>query len=161
MQLAGLGLQDTNGRIDPTHTVNIVIDADTLSGGFNPTGRSDIPGAGSVLPSRVQQLLCGSWISRVVMGPDGQPLDLGRRARLFSPAQKQAILVRDGGCAIAGCDRPPQWCDAHHLDPYAPPTNGDTNLDNGLGLCRGHHTLVHNGWTPIQNPDGTWHLQPP
>jgi hypothetical protein len=161
MQLAGLGLQDSDGRIDPTHTVNIVIDAATLAGEFNPNGRSDIPGLGSVLPSRVQQLLCGSWISRVIMDPNGQPLDLGRRARLFSPAQQQAIIVRDGGCAIEGCDRPPHWCDAHHLDPWAPPTEGDTNLDNGLGLCRGHHTLVHNGWSPTQNPDGTWHLQPP
>jgi hypothetical protein len=95
------------------------------------------------------------------MGPDGQPLDLGRRSRFFSPAQQQAIVERDGGCAIVGCDRPPHWCDAHHLDPHAPPTNGETNLDNGLGMCRPHHTLVHNGWTPVQDTDGTWHLEPP
>jgi hypothetical protein len=161
MDLAGLGLADRNGRIDPTHTVHVSIDATTLTGGFDPNGRSDMPGFGSVLPARVQQLLCNSWISRVIIGPDGQPLDLGRTARLFSPAQHQAIVERDGGCAINGCDRPPHWCDAHHLDPYAPPLEGETNLDNGLGMCRPHHTLVHNGWTPKQDPDGTWHLEPP
>jgi hypothetical protein len=161
IDLAGLGLQGSDGRIDPTHTVNIVIDAQTLAGGFDPNGRSDIPGFGSILPSRVQRLLCGSWISRVIMGPDGHILDLGRRSRFFSPAQQQAIAVRDGGCAIEGCDRPPHWTDAHHLDPYAPPTCGDTDLDNALGICRGHHTLVHDGWTPVQQPDGSWYLQPP
>ena len=36
-----------HGRIDPTHTVNIVIDAATLAGEFNPDGRSDILGGGS------------------------------------------------------------------------------------------------------------------
>jgi hypothetical protein len=161
VSLANLGLQDGNGRVDPDHTVNIVIDAATLAGEFNPTGRSDILGGGSVLPATVQRLLCGSWISRVIMNAQGEVLDLGRRARLFSPAQQRAIKIRDGGCALACCDRPPEWCDAHHLDPYGPPTNGETNLDNGIGLCRPHHTLVHKGWTPIQDADGNWYLQPP
>jgi hypothetical protein len=161
MQLVGLGLADRNGRIDPAHAIHIDIDAVTLAGGFNPSGRSDIAGFGSILPTQVQLLLCGSWISRVVMDTDGQPLELGRASRLFTPAQQQAIIARDRGCAIAGCDRPPHWCDTHHLDPWAPPTQGETNIDNGISLCRGHHTHVHNGWKPVPNPDGTWHLEPP
>ncbi len=161
ISLAGLGLQDNKGRIDPTHTVNIVIDAATLAGEFNPHGRSELLGGGSVLPTRVQQLLCGSWVSRVIMGPDGEILDLGRGARLFSSGQHRAIMIRDGGCALACCDRPPEWCDAHHLDPYGPPTLGETNLDNGLAMCRPHHTLVHQGWTPRQDENGAWYLEPP
>ncbi len=70
-------------------------------------------------------------------------------------------MIRDGGCALACCDRPPEWCDAHHLDPYGPPTNGRTDLDNGLAMCRPHHTLVHQGWTPMQDENGNWYLQPP
>jgi hypothetical protein len=161
VSLAGLGLTDKHGRIDPTHTVNIVIDAATLAGELNPDGRCDINGHGSVLPASVQRLLCGSWISRVIMDSKGEVLELGRTARLFSPAQQRAIMIRDGGCALACCDRPPEWCDAHHLDPYGPPTYGETNLDNGLGLCRPHHTLVHKGWTPWQDGDGDWYLEPP
>ena len=53
-----LRARDRHGRVDPTHTVNIVIDATTLAGGFDPHGRSDIPGFGAILPSRVRQLLC-------------------------------------------------------------------------------------------------------
>ncbi len=161
VSLAGLGLQNTNGRIDPEHTVEIVIDAATLAGEFDPADRCDVNGHGSVLPASVQRLLCGSWISRVVMNSDGEVLDLGRRARLFSPAQRRAILVRDRGCCLADCDRPPEWCDVHHLDPYGPPTNGETNLDNGVGMCRPHHTLVHKGWRPWQDADGKWYLEPP
>ena len=51
--------------------------------------------------------------------------------------------------------------DVHHLDPYGPPTRGPTNLANGLGLCRPHHTLVHKGWKPWQDTDGSWYLEPP
>ncbi len=141
--------------------MNIVIDAATLAGEFNPDGRCEILGGGSVLPATVQRLLCGSWISRVVMDTDGEILDLGRSARLFSAAQHRAIMIRDGGCALACCDRPPEWCDAHHLDPYGPPTHGRTDLDNGLAMCRPHHTLVHQGWKPRQDTDGNWYLEPP
>jgi hypothetical protein len=161
INLAGLGLQNRKGRIDPEHTVNIVIDAATLAGEFNPTGRCDINGHGSVLPASVQRLLCGSWISRVILDPNGVPLDLGRRARLFNPAQQRAILIRDRGCCLTNCDRPPEWCDVHHLDPYGPPTHGPTDLDNGVGMCRPHHTLVHKAWKPWQDTDGSWYLQPP
>lgn len=161
IDLAHVGMQDRNGRVDPDHTVNIVITAATLAGEFDPDGRSDIPGWSSVLPATVRRLLCDSWISRVVMSADGEVLDLGRRARLFSPAQKRAILIRDGGCALECCDRPPEWADAHHLDPFGPPTDGPTDLANGVGLCRPHHRLVHNGWKLVQDADGAWYLEPP
>jgi Domain of unknown function (DUF222) len=159
--LASLGLQNNKGRVDPDHTINVVIDAATLAGDFDPNGRSDIPGWSSSLPSRVQQLLCNSWISRVILGPTGEVLELGRRARFFSPGQQRALLVQFGGCAFECCDRPPEWCEIHHLDPYGPPTRGETNLANGLPTCRPHHTLIHRGWKPVQDADGTWHLEPP
>jgi hypothetical protein len=121
-----------------------------------------MPGAASVLPATVQRLLCGSWISRVIMNARGDVLDLGREARLFSPGQQRAILVRDGGCVLACCDRPPEWCDVHHIDPYGPPSNGSTDLDNGVGLCRPHHTLVHeHGWKLWQDVEGAWYVEPP
>src|SRR6266511_640383 len=63
-----------------------------------------------------------------LLDPDGgELLDLGRAARLVSTAQRRALTLRDQGCRFPGCDRPPQWTDAHHLIPWA--HGGPTNLD--------------------------------
>jgi hypothetical protein len=74
-------------------------------------------------------------------------LDLGRRTRIVSPAQRRALVHRDGGCVFPGCGRPHPWTDAHHLVHWA--RGGATDLDNLCLLCRRHHTAVH---------EGGWHL---
>src|SRR6266542_2862913 len=49
------------------------------------------------------------------LGAPVELLDLGRATRAIPPALRRALALRDGGCAAAGCDRPPpQWADAHH-----------------------------------------------
>ncbi len=89
-------------------------------------------------------LLCSGFIRRIVVDPaTGQTLDIGRAQRRFTARQFRALAIRDGGCAFPGCDRPPKWCDAHHLKPWE--DGGPTDLDNGCLLCRRHHTLVHHG----------------
>ncbi|MBA3252563.1 MAG: HNH endonuclease, partial [Geodermatophilaceae bacterium] len=50
------------------------------------------------------------------------------------PAQRTAPAVRDKHCQAPGCDRPPQWCDAHHLKPWY--HGGRTDLNNLILLCR-------------------------
>jgi len=100
-----------------------------------------------------RRIACDSGLLPVVLGTDGDVLDLGRTARVFSPAQRVALAVRDGGCRWPGCDRPPSWCEAHHLDEWS--RGGATNLDNGVLLCRHHHLLIHNnGWKVERGPDG-------
>jgi hypothetical protein len=70
-------------------------------------------------------------------------LDIGRATRLVPAGMRRALVLRDGGCRFPGCDRPPQWTDAHHLHPWA--QGGATRLPNLLLLCRHHHTTVHEG----------------
>ena len=65
--------------------------------------------------ARARWLACDGNITRIVIGPDGQPLDLGRTKRFFPPHLRRALEVRDKGCVFAGCDAPTYWCDAHHL----------------------------------------------
>ncbi len=48
-------------------------------------------------------------------GAPTQPLEVGRATRVVAAAQRAALAVRDGGCRFPGCDRPPAWCEAHHL----------------------------------------------
>jgi len=87
-------------------------------------------------------LLCTGWIRRLLVDPaTGAPIDLGRSQRRFTPRQRRALIARDGGCVFPGCDRPPRWCDAHHLRPWH--DDGPTDLDNGCLLCRRHHRLLH------------------
>lgn len=73
------------------------------------------------------------------------PLRLGREQRLFSPRQREALVVRDGGCRFPDCDRPASWTETHHTIPWS--RGGPTDTDHGILLCRHHHHLVHdNGW---------------
>jgi hypothetical protein len=98
-------------------------------------------------------LLCTGWIHRLIRDPKtGQPLDYSRAQRRFTPRQRRALMVRDGGCVFPGCDRKPKWCDVHHLKPWE--DDGPTDLANGCLLCRRHHNLIHhNGWTLQRDPD--------
>ena len=88
---------------------------------------------------------CDAGTITVIHDEQGHPLDLGREARLYSPRQRLALAIRDGGCRIPGCDRPASYCEAHHIDPYA--QGGRTDIDRGILLCRFHHmNLHHHGW---------------
>ena len=123
-------------------------------------GRSAIIGHGSVHPKTVGRLLCGSWISRVVMDSKGVVLDLGRRQRLFNAAQRRAIIIRDEVCAWGNCTVPAERCHIHHENYWE--HGGATDLDNGRPYCSRHHHCLHEGgWTVRRSPDGTrWATHP-
>lgn len=53
---------------------------------------------------------------------------------------RTALAARDIGCIIPGCGAPLEWCDAHHVIPWA--NGGPTTLDNLALLCGRHHTAV-------------------
>lgn len=89
------------------------------------------------------RLLCDCDVTRVITQGDSEILDLGRSTRVPSPALRKALIVRDRQCRYRGCDRPPKWCDAHHVTPWAP--DGETNLENLVLVCRYHHGLIHKG----------------
>ncbi|GGU32556.1 HNH endonuclease [Lentzea flava] len=102
--------------------------------------------SGERIPAdQVRQLACSAGIIPIVLGSRSQPLDVGRRSRLFTASIRRALVARDHGCAFPGCSRPPKHCDAHHVHHWA--DGGDTRIDNGVLLCRHHHTLIHrSGW---------------
>ena len=95
------------------------------------------------------------------LGAPTELLDLGRATRVVTPALRRALTLRDGGCAAPGCDRPPPWTDAHHLDHWL--HGGPTRLDNLILLCRVHHQAVHEGrWRLDLDPaSGQATLAPP
>jgi hypothetical protein len=140
----------------------VFVDVDTLAGTMprDPrTARCDLAHVGPVSTSTVRRLACDAIIRRVVRDDDGEILDLGRRTRIVSTAQRNAVALRDGGCSWPGCDRPPEWCDVHH-DEYSV-DGGPTDLRNLKMFCRHHHVMLHDGWTLHIRPDGTIDVEPP
>jgi hypothetical protein len=108
-------------------------------------------------PGAVRRLACEAGIIPAVLGGPSQVLDLGRRQRFFTPAQRQALATRDGGCTFPGCTMPPQWCEAHHLVHWI--DGGRTDLANGALLCGRHHTVVHHRamTATVTDTTLTWH----
>ena len=90
----------------------------------------------------VERLACAQGTLPVVFDAHGQPLDVGREHRLFTPRQRIALTERDGGCRWTGCERPPSWCEAHHIAHWAR-DRGRTDVADGLLLCKHHHLLLH------------------
>jgi hypothetical protein len=106
----------------------------------------------------VERLICTVGALPIVFRDDGRPLKLGRSQRLFSAAQRIALAARDGGCLIPGCDRPPSWCEAHHIDEWGK-HRGVTDVDSGLLLCRHHHMWVHDTGARIAQVPGGFEVR--
>ncbi|MGY1778823.1 DUF222 domain-containing protein [Geodermatophilus sp. SYSU D01036] len=134
--------------------IAVVVDLDDL---VDPAGSPNAGRMGfgaTISAARARWLACDGAVSRVVFGPDGAPLDLGREQRLMSRHIRKAAELRDGGCVFAGCDAPTWWCDVHHLVHWI--DGGETSLENSALLCERHHTKVHHGFRVERQPTGTW-----
>ena len=131
----------------------VPVDAATLAG--EAVGLCETISGYRLHPETVRRLACDAIIQRVVLDADGVPLDMGRATRTFTPDQYRAIMLRDGGCRMPGCDAGPADCEAHHAMTHWE-DGGPTDLANGLAVCRGagHHRLIHEGgWTITGNPN--------
>jgi hypothetical protein len=93
-----------------------------------------------------------------ILGGPSEILDWGRSRRLFTPAQRLALVERDGGCAW--CNAPPAWCEAHHIR-WWDRDAGPTDLSNGVLLCtRCHHRIHRDGWEIQVRDEGVWFVPP-
>ena len=118
-----------------------------------------VPGAepartagGHVLsPGALARLSCASPMARCLLA-GSVPLDLGRVVRIATEAQYRALVARDRGCAVSGCDRPASWCTPHHVIPWQ--HGGPTDLTNLLLLCEGHHHALHDREQQLPLRDG-------
>ena len=109
----------------------------------------------------VERTACANGIIPIAFDDDGQVLNLGREHRLFSARQRIALAARDGGCVAVDCDKPPSWCEAHHVQHWKR-DHGRTDIADGVLLCRFHHLLVHNNeWEIARDADGYWLTPPP
>jgi len=135
--------------------VVVFIDLERLTDAVRGSG---VTLAGQVLsPETIRRLACDASIIPMVLGSQGQPLDVGRTRRLVTPALLAALWVRDRACTFPSCGRPPLWCDAHHVRHWV--DGGETKLPNLALLCAYHHTWVHHHdlTATVTAYDVTWH----
>ncbi|MEU8175943.1 DUF222 domain-containing protein [Microbispora hainanensis] len=93
---------------------------------------------GQVLPvSSVHRLARTSTLVRIVMNADGQVLDMGRKVRLATPAQRRAIFARYATCWIDGCPLPATMCQIDHADNWS--SGGLTDLKLLGPACQFHN----------------------
>ncbi|WP_022887606.1 HNH endonuclease signature motif containing protein, partial [Glaciibacter superstes] len=63
----------------------------------------------------VRQMMCAGGYQTIIYGDDGDILHLGGKQRCFTTNQRKAIIARDGGCIIPGCNAPVSWVELHHV----------------------------------------------
>jgi hypothetical protein len=111
-------------------------------------------------PTALRLLCCDAGVVPIVLNGAGQPLDVGQSRRTIPDGLRRAITARDRGCAHPGCDRPPSWCQIHHVREWA--KGGATRLDNLVMLCCTHHAEIHSTeWVVRVGTDGIPEFVPP
>ena len=144
-----------NGGDRPQLTVTVPYDllSKQLGTGLLDTGQR-------LTPTQTRRLACDAHLLPAVLGSHGQVLDVGQSRRLITGALRRALVLRDRGCAFPGCDRPPRWCDGHHIRSWT--DGGPTSLDNAVLLCGPHHrTIHHSDWEIRPGPDRIPDFIPP
>ncbi len=159
--VSGDGGLDSRVMVRSQQTLIAIIDQNDLTGALESAhGVGFLERTGPIPASRLRKMACEANIIPVVMGGNGQPLDVGRAKRLFTPAQRAGLYARDRGCIFPNCTTPMSLCEAHHLNPWS--RGGTTNLDNGVLLCSYHHHLIHREhWKIIITNHTPWLIPPP
>lgn len=171
VELVRIGSRVDDGRLlgDRKPAVRVLVTKRDLE---QPRDASGTPSAGTRLGAAffegqaepvsietAERYVCATGAVPILFDDDdGRVLNLGREQRLFTERQRVALAVRDGGCLM--CDRPPSWCEAHHIDHWDA-HHGRTDVDDGVLLCRFCHLLLHNrGWR-ITRTRGDYFLEHP
>lgn len=97
-------------------TVVVTIPLDTLLGGLEAAA---LDTGGHLSPTQARVMACRSGVIPAVLGSRSQLLDLGRRVRFHTKAQRIAIAHRDQHCTAVGCATPAAWCHVHHKTPWS------------------------------------------
>ena len=126
------------GEGGPRATVRVTMTLDDLTtraaaGGLLDTGTELTAG-------QLRRMLAEADIIPAVLGGESEILDWGRARRLATPAQRQMIELRDGGCIFPNCTAPPEACQIHHTDPWG--MHGDTDASTMVLLCPHHHGII-------------------
>jgi hypothetical protein len=119
-------------------TVVVLMPLDTLMGGLKA---AHLDTGEPISPGQARRLAADAAIIPAVLGSKSQVLDLGRKNRFGSEAQRILKTIEQGGCEAEGCDAPPGTCHLHHNRRWA--DGGQTNSDDLIMICPWHHSRAH------------------
>jgi len=104
------------------------------------------------------RLACDADLLPSVFDTKFQTLDMGRKTRSATEAQRAALIIRDKHCI--GCGMRADASDAHHIIWWD--NDGPTDIANLVLLCPKCHKKVHKqDYEVAQQPDGQYQLKPP
>jgi hypothetical protein len=151
-------------RLPNVPEMSVLIDYRTLVDGFHDHSICETDDGVPLPVSTVRRMCCEAEIIPVVLGSNGEALDVGRTQRTANRAQRRALRAMHRTCAHPDCTVGFSACRIHHVRWWWR-DSGPTDIDNLLPLCERHHHQVHEGgwgltmtidrvatWT---RPDGT------
>jgi hypothetical protein len=119
-----------------------------------------VTGHGQLLSVReVHRLVGDAEFMTVVTDSAGAVTRYGAALRFATCPQRRAMAVRDRGCCFPGCDRPPAWCQAHHVVGWQ--HRKQTRIDSMVLICTHHHRLVEQGHWQLDMINGVPWWKPP
>ncbi len=140
-----------------TPRVSITIDLTDLK---RQTGYGTTETGEDLSAATVRRMACDADVIPIVLGTQGEVLDVGHHQRLATAAIWKALVARDKHCRFPHCTRPPVMCHAHHLIHWC--DGGTTSLQNMILLCGHHHRLIHAGpWDIRRTGPNEFAVDPP
>ncbi|WP_404435793.1 HNH endonuclease [Microbacterium aerolatum] len=127
-----------------------------------PVPEAEIVGHGPIDPLTAKQLFLDAGVfRRVVVDPiRSVVVDMDRRSRYATPAQRDWLVLQHGTCARDGCTRLALDADIDHRTAWA--QGGKTNLDDLRPLCPRHHVDRHRTRAVYRSrPDGSVEVTTP
>ena len=122
-------------------TVVAVVDWRTLHDQYVGDRAAHLDTGVAISPGEARRWACSAGVLPAVMDGPSKLLDLGRRRRFHSPAQRIALTVTQRHCQQGACDVPAAFCHVHHRVPWE--QGGRTDLADADLLCPFHHHQLH------------------
>ncbi|WP_134767592.1 HNH endonuclease signature motif containing protein [Nocardioides sp. 1609] len=118
-------------------TVVVTMTLETLLGGL----AAHLDTGVALSPAQARRMACDAGIIPAVLDGQGQVLDLGRKRRFHTPAQRLAIALEQRHCQHPTCTTPAAYCHTHHGTPWS--KGGRTDTHDAALLCPFHHHQAH------------------
>ncbi len=150
-----------NKQYQPKASIEIIVDEQTaIRRRLHPQSVLQTSSGINMSVESLERHICDATVQKVVHGSANIPVNVGRKHRTATVAQKGAIRSMYSACAWADCNEILDWCEIHHIKYWR--NGGATDLDNLIPLCNNHHHQAHEGgWQLKLNQDRSLKLVQP